>query len=96
MADAIDRSEIRCRLKRILGRNVQRRDGAYKSGWQDAIQMALQAAEACESMETTAITRCANCRHATERTTTMPYCTIHNRHRSPEDFCNFGDPDYYE
>ena len=94
MADAIDRSEIRCRLKRIRGKNVQRRESSYKSGWEDAIQMALHAAEACESLETTTITRCKDCVNATERNTTLPYCIIHNRTRDPEDYCNYGARDF--
>ena len=96
MADAIDRDEISAKLHRMQDRIKQRREGAYKCGYRDACMDALNKLNECSSLETTTVTRCEKCRHATERTTTMPYCTIHNRRKSPDDFCNFGDPDYYE
>ena len=46
-----------------------------------------------KSMETATVIHCKECAHATERTTTMPYCMIHNRRKAPDDYCNFGTPD---
>lgn len=94
MADAIDRNMMRSKLIRMENRSRQRRDGAYKSGYRDACSDALRKLRECPALETTAITRCEKCRHATERQTTMPYCTIHNRRKAPDDFCNLGEPDY--
>ena len=94
MADAIDRETIRGKLLRMKDRIKQRRDGPYKVGYRDACQDALQKLGECPSLETDTVTRCHECRHATERTSTRPYCTIHNRRRAPDDFCNHGDPDW--
>ena len=94
MADAIDREQLRSRLVRMTYRVRQHRNGPYKCGYMDAARDAIRAAEDCDQLETPAVVRCKNCRHATERCSTMPYCTIHNRRRMPEDFCNFGETDY--
>jgi hypothetical protein len=94
MADAIDRETMRGKLIRMNDRIKQRRDGAYKCGYKDACSDALQKLAEIPSMETATITRCSKCQHANERQTTMPYCTIHNRRRAPDDYCNFGEPDY--
>ena len=91
--NAIDRDLIHGKLVRMLDRCKQRRDGAYKCGYRDACQDAIQKLNECDDIENTAVVRCRICRHATERYSTMPYCTIHNRHRGPEDFCNFGEMD---
>lgn len=96
MADAIDREQIYGKLIRMKDRIRQRRDGAYKCGYQDACMDAIHKLSECDSLETVTVTRCGKCRHATERMTTLPYCTIHNRRRGQTDFCNFGEPDYYE
>ena len=96
MADAIDREQANRKLVQMANRIKQRRDGPYKCGYVDACKDAIHKLNECDELEAVTITRCLHCRHATERTTTMPYCTIHNRRRAPDDFCNFGDPDYYE
>ena len=94
MADAIDREVMRGKLIRMENRIRQRRDGAYKCGYKDACSDAMQKLEEIPSLETATVTRCNKCRHATDRTTTMPYCMLKNRRTAPDDFCNFGDPDY--
>ena len=94
MTDAIDREQIQRKLYQMRGRIQQRRDGAYKCGYQDACKDALQKLAECDRLETDTVTRCKECQHATERCTIMPYCTIHNRRKAPDDFCNYGEPDY--
>lgn len=94
MADAIDRETMRGKLIRMENRIRQRRDGAYKCGYRDACSDALQKLDEVPSMETTAITVCKECSHATERTTTLPYCMLQNRRKAPDDYCKFGEPDY--
>ena len=94
MVDAIDREAMRGKLTRMNDRIKQRRDGAYKCGYKDACSDAIQKLAEIPSVELCPVTRCKVCRHATERQTTMPYCTVHNRRKGPDDFCNFGEPDY--
>lgn len=94
MADVIDRDQIRGKLIRMSDRIKQRRDGPYKVGYSDACKDALQKLGECPSLETDAVIRCRECRHASERHTTMPYCGIHNRRKAPEDYCNFGEKDF--
>lgn len=94
MADAIDRELMDGKLRRMRDRIRQRRDGPYKVGYEDACKDAVQKLNECPSLETATVTRCGKCRHANERQTTQPYCTIHNRRRAPDDYCNFGEPDY--
>ena len=94
MADAIDRETMRGKLIRMQNRIRQRRDGAYKCGYKDACNDALQKLDEIPALETDTVVHCRECRHATERHSTMPFCTVHNRRRGPEDFCNFGETDY--
>ena len=94
MADAIDRETMRGKLIRMQNRIRQRRDGAYKCGYKDACSDALQKLDEIPALETDTVVHCLECRHATERHSTMPFCTVHNRRRGPEDFCNFGETDY--
>ncbi len=96
MADAIDRELMRGKILRMNDRIRQRRDGPYKCGYKDACLDALQKLAECPSLEVATVTRCGECRKATERTTTMPYCTVQNRRKAPDDFCNFGEPDLFE
>lgn len=93
--DAIDREQMHGKLQRMRDRVKQRRDGAYKTGYKDACNDALQKLNECQSIETTAVTRCKECRHATERTTTLPYCLLQNRRKDPDDYCRFSEPDEY-
>lgn len=93
MADAVDREQMRGKIVRMLHRIRQRRDGPYKVGYSDACRDALQKLDECESLGTRAVTLCQVCANATERDTTLPYCTIHNRRRAPDDYCNFGTKD---
>jgi hypothetical protein len=92
--DAIDRTQMRGKIQRMTDRCKQRRDGAYKVGYSDACKDAMQKLYECSSLETCTVTRCRECRHANERHTTQPFCTIHNRRRAPDDYCNFGETDY--
>jgi len=94
MGDAIDRDEIKIRMKRIWGRTTQWKSGSFRAGFVTAMEYAVQAVDNCKSLEVTTVTRCGECRHATEKNCSMVYCLIHNRHKDPTDFCNFGDPDY--
>ena len=94
MADAIDLETMRGKLIRMQNRIRQRRDGAYKCGYKDACNDALQKLDEIPALETDTVVHCRECRHATERHSTMPFCTVHNRRRGPEDFCNFGETDY--
>ena len=94
MADAVDREQMRGKIVRMLHRIRQRRDGPYKVGYSDACRDALQKLDECESLGTRAPTLCRDCANATERNTTLPYCMIHNRRKAPEDYCNYGKPDY--
>ncbi len=94
VADAIDRETMRGKLLRMNDRIKQRRDGPYKIGYRDACKDALQKLDEVPSMETGTIVRCSRCAHANERQTTQPYCTIHNRRRAPDDYCNFGETDF--
>ena len=55
---------------------------------------AVQAVENCRSLEVCTVTRCGKCKHSTEKHSTMVYCLIHNKHKDPNDFCNFGDNDF--
>lgn len=92
--NAVDRNLLSSKLHRMKDRVRQRRDGPYRCGYTDACKDAIQKLNECPEIETTAVVRCRECRHATERFTTMPYCTIHNRRRGPDDYCNFGETDF--
>lgn len=94
MTDAIDREQMRRKVYTMQNRIKQRREGSYRCGYNDACKDALLKLAECDSLETDTVTRCHECRHATERTTAMPYCTVHNRRRAPNDYCNFGDKDF--
>ena len=94
MADAIDRAQLRRKLMNMQQRIRQRRDGAYRCGYDDACRDALMNLNGCDQLETTAVTRCKNCRHSTEKESSMVYCMRHNRSKKPDDFCNYGDPEY--
>ena len=94
MADAIDREQMRRKVIQMQNRIKQRRDGGYKCGYNDACKDALQKLDEIPAMETKAVTLCKYCQSATERTSTMPYCMIHNKRKAPDDWCNFGTPDY--
>jgi len=94
MTDAIDREQMQRKIYHMRGRNQQRRDGAYKCGYQDACKDALQKLAECDQLTTATVTRCIDCRHCTEKQSTMVYCLIHNRQRDPNDFCNFGEIEY--
>ena len=93
-ADAIDRDQMRGKLNRMRDRVKQRRDCAYKCGYKDACNDALQKLDEIPSLEQTTVTRCRECSHATERHTTLPYCLLQNRRKDPDDYCRFGEPDY--
>jgi len=94
MADAIDREQLRRKLMNMQNRVKQRRDGAYRCGYEDACRDALANLDRCDQLETTAVTRCINCQRSTEKQSTMVYCLLHNRSKNPNDFCNYGEPDY--
>ena len=94
MADIIDREQIRSKIVRMSHRVRQRRDGPYKVGYSDACKDALQKMAECDRLTTDTVTRCIDCRHSTEKQSTMVYCLIHNRQRDPNDFCNFGEIEY--
>ena len=93
MIDAIDREELNRKLFKLKLAMKQRKDSAYNRGYTAAINDAIYKAGECTVMEMTAIVRCKNCHYATERLSTMPFCTIHNRSRGPDDYCNFGEID---
>lgn len=94
MADAIDREQLKNKLTRMMFRVRQHRNGPYKCGYMDAARDAMHAAEDCERLDTPAVVLCKNCRRATERNTTMPYCMLCNRRKDPDDFCRYGETDY--
>ena len=91
MADAVDREQMRGKIVRMLHRIRQRRDGPYKVGYSDACRDALQKLEECDRLTLKAVTLCRECRNATERETTLPYCLIQNRRKAPDDYCYLGD-----
>jgi len=93
VGDAISRDEMKVKLYKLRSRTEQWKASSFRAGFRQAIDFALSDVDGCRPVEAVLITRCHECRHATERHSTMPYCTIHNRTRGPEDFCNFGDPD---
>lgn len=93
MGDAISRDEMKAKLYKLRSRTDQWKASSFRAGYREAIDFALSDVENCRAVEAILVTRCHECRHATERQSTMPYCTVHNRTRSPEDYCNFGDPD---
>ena len=94
MIDAIDREEMNRKLFKLkLAMKQRRNDSAYNRGYTDAVSDAINKAGECTSLELTAIVRCKDCHHATERFSTMPFCTIHNRRRGADDYCNFGEID---
>ena len=92
--NAINKDQLYGKLLRMKERIKQWRNGPYRCGYRDACQDAMQKLNECDILETATVIRCKECRHATERCSTMPYCTIHNRRRGPEDYCNFGETDY--
>lgn len=94
MADAVDREQMRGKIVRMQHRIRQRRDGPYKVGYQDACKDALQKLDECDGMRLKAVVECHECRHASERHTTMPYCALTNRRKAPDDYCRFGEKDY--
>ena len=94
MADAVDREQVRGKIRRMQDRIRQRRDGPYKVGYADACRDAMQKLDECESLDTKAVTLCKDCDNATERDTTLPYCIIQNRRKAPDDYCNYGHKDY--
>ena len=93
MIDAIDRDELDRKLYKLKVLIQQRKSSSYNYGYLMAINDAINKMRDCASLETTAVVRCKDCRHATDRYSTMPYCSIHNRSRGPDDFCNFGEND---
>ena len=92
--DVISRDLIEGKLKRMQDRVKQRRDGSYKCGYNDACNDALQKVNECPSADTTSITYCKDCIHASDRETTMPFCIIQNRRKMPESYCENGAHDY--
>ncbi len=93
MEDAISREEMKYRLRQIRSRTTQWKQSSFRAGFLEAIDHAASAVESCRQVEGVIVTRCKDCRHATDRHSTLPYCTIHNKHKDPNDYCNFGDPD---
>jgi hypothetical protein len=93
MGDAISRDEMKARLYKLRSRTDQWKPSSFRAGYREAVDFALSDAESCRPVEAVLITRCGQCRSATERNSTMPYCMIHNRRKNPDDFCNFGAPD---
>lgn len=93
MGDAISRDEMKARLYKLRSRTDQWKPSSFRAGYREAVDFALSDAESCRAVDAILVTRCRECRHATERQTTLPYCMIHNRRKSPEDYCNYGDPD---
>ena len=93
MADAIDRETMYGKLTRMRNRIKQRRDGPYKVGYEDACKDAIQKLAECPKLETATVVCCGQCGHAVERHTTLPYCTLQNRRKMPDDYCNYGVPD---
>lgn len=93
MANVIDQDRLIRKLRALKTRTAQRKTSDYRRGQIDGIEFCIEEAENQQPMEVVAVTRCRVCRFATERTTTLPYCMVHNRRKNPDDFCNFGDPD---
>ena len=93
MADAISRDVVKNRIHRLKTRMQRKKPNEFQLGQLDGLEYALSIITACDALEVVAVTRCRVRRFATERTTTLPYCMVHNRRKNPDDFCNFGDPD---
>lgn len=93
MGDAISRDEMKAKLYKLRSRTEQGKASSFRAGFRQAIDFALSDVDSCRPVEAVLITRCHECRHAAERQTTLPYCMIHNRRKSPEDYCNYGEPD---
>lgn len=91
MEDVISREEIYSKIYRMKDRIRSHREGSYRRGYTDACKDAFQKLGECASLEVVTVTRCRYCRHAAERETTLPYCTVHNRRRAPDDYCKCGE-----
>jgi len=92
--NAIDKDQLEKKLVRMQHRIRQRRDGPYKIGYNDACKDAIQKMNECDILETPTVIRCRECRHSTERQSTMVYCTIHNKRKYPDEYCNLNESDY--
>lgn len=93
MEEAISREEMKRKLYALRNRTVQWKSGSFKAGYNSAVDFAMSDLDSCRTLEIVTVTRCKYCRHATERYSTLPHCTIFNRSKAPEDFCNYGEPD---
>ena len=94
MVDAIDRQEMSRKLTNMMLSMQQRSHMPFRQGYIAACKDAINKLNECREIETTAVVRCRECSHATERHTTLPYCTIRNRAVEPDDYCKFGEPDF--
>lgn len=93
MSEAISRDEIKKRLHMLKSRSDQWKQGSYRAGFREALVYAIDDVNSCRTLEQTTVTECHECAHALEKQSTMPYCTIQNRTKDPDDYCKFGEPD---
>lgn len=93
MADAISRDVVKNRIHRLKTRMQRKKPNEFQLGQLDGLEYALSIITACDALEVVAVTRCKECRHATERHTTLPYCLIQNRRKDPDDYCMLSGPD---
>ncbi len=91
MGDVIDRDSVLRKLYRFRDRCEQKRKENYRVGQIDGINYAMETIQAADPLEVVTVVRCRDCLHASERDKSLVYCGIHNKHRDPEDFCNFGE-----
>ena len=73
MEDAISREEIKFRQRQIRSRTTQWKQSSFRAGFLEAINNAASAVESCSKVEGVIVTRCKECRHATDRHSTLPY-----------------------
>lgn len=92
--DAISRDEMRHKLIQLRSRTAQWGSSSFRAGYRKAVDFALSDLEGCRQLEGVTVTRCKDCQYATERHATLVHCTVFNRSKNPDDFCNYGEPDF--
>ena len=91
MADElISLAEARGKMRRLRDKSTQWKRSSYREGWNDAVDQADRALGLCRTMDVQPVVRCRDCLHAIDRQSTMVFCTVTNKHKDMEDYCNFG------
>ena len=86
----ISRAEAAGQMQRLRNRTTQWRRSHYRDGWNDAIDSAESALNNCRPLDAEKVVCCRNCFHATDRESTLVYCSIQKRHKKLDAYCDEG------